>query len=277
MMARNYFSSKPFWLIMCVFLYAPAGWAQNLDDILDDPLGDLETPAEFSTTTIDNTVRTLLEPVQSAIISSEMTGKITRIHKKDGQTFKKGDRLVTFECRSNEIEHTRLKAKLNSAKLIYENALQLESLNSIGELDVGLAEADTRIAEAEIAVAAYNVSRCAINAPFSGRVIELARKPHEWIDIGEPLMEIFNDKNYTLKMLIPSNWLVWLKVGTPFTVSIDETGKTYDAKITTIGAKIDPVSRSVTVRGKITNKDKNFIHSMSGNAVFTPETNTAEQ
>ncbi len=246
--------------------------AQNLDD----PLGSLEaTLTEISQPTqqayTDSTaVRALLEPLQSAILASEMDGKISRLHKRDGETFKKGDRLVTFDCSSHEIEQRRLKSKLNSTQLIYENALQLQSLNSIGELDVSLAEAETFIAKAELSGANLSVRRCAINAPFSGRVIEVARKQHEWINIGEPLMEVFNDQDFLLKMLIPSSWLVWLKPGTPFRVSIDETGKTYNARITKIGARIDPVSRTVTVRGKVSQPDKDFIHSMSGNAVFEP-------
>lgn len=247
-------------------------WAQNLDD----PLGSLEAvlptliePAP-QTYTESTAIRALLEPLQSAILASEMDGKIARLHKRDGENFQKGDRLVTFDCDSHEIERRRLKSKLNSTELIYENALQLQSLNSIGELDVSLAEAETFIAKAELAGANLRVQRCAINAPFNGRVIEVARKQHEWINIGEPLMEIFNDQDYLLKMLIPSSWLVWLKPGTLFRVSIDETGKTYDAKITKIGARIDPVSRTVTVRGKITQSDKDFIHSMSGNAIFEP-------
>ena len=241
---------------------------------LDDPLGSLEaTVVEISQTdsteyTEPTAIRALLEPVQSAILASEMDGKISRLHKRDGENFKKGDRLVTFACASHEIEQRRLKSKLNSTKLIYENALQLQSLNSIGELDVSLAEAETFIAKAELSGANLNVRRCAINAPFDGRVIEVARKQHEWINVGEPLMEVFNDQNYLLKMLIPSSWLVWLKPGTPFRVSIDETGKTYDAKISKIGARIDPVSRTVTVRGKVLQPDENFIHSMSGNAIF---------
>ena len=246
--------------------------AQNLDDplgSLEATSGEINRPAqqEYAASTA---IRALLEPLQSAILSSEMDGKISRLHKRDGESFKKGDRLVTFSCSSHEIEQRRLKSKLNSTKLIYENALQLQSLNSIGELDVSLAEAETFIAKAELSGANLSVRRCAINAPFNGRVIEVARKQHEWINIGEPLMEVFNDQDFLLKMLIPSSWLVWLKPGTPFRVSIDETGKTYDAKITKIGARIDPVSRTVTVRGKVTESDKNFIHSMSGNAHFEP-------
>ena len=199
-----------------------------------------------------------------------MTGKIARMHKRDGERFRKGERLVTFDCSNARVEKKRLEAKLNSATFIYENALQLQRLNSIGELDVKLAEAETFVAKAELEAINLQIQRCVLNAPFNGRVIELERRQYEWTNIGEPLMEVFDDRQFVIRMLIPSSWLLWLQPGTQFEVFIDETGKNHQAKITEIGARIDPVSRTVTVRGVPLKHNKSFIHGMSGSAHFQP-------
>lgn len=69
---------------------------------------------------------------------------------------------------------------------------------------------------------------------------------------------------------MPSRWLVWLKPGHSFQVAIDETGKTYPAKVQRIGARVDPVSQSVKLSAAIDGKFPELIAGMSGRVALTP-------
>jgi hypothetical protein len=53
-------------------------------------------------------------------------------------------------------------------------------------------------------------------------------------------------------------------------VRIDETGKTYPAKVTRLGAKVDPVSQSVKVVAAIDGSFPELIAGMSGKIALTP-------
>jgi hypothetical protein len=70
--------------------------------------------------------------------------------------------------------------------------------------------------------------------------------------------------------VVPSKWLAWLKSNHSFQVAIDETGKSYPAKVQRIGAKVDPVSQSVKLSATIDGKFNELIAGMSGRVLMSP-------
>ena len=68
-------------------------------------------------------------------------------------------------------------------------------------------------------------------------------------------------------------WLAWLKAGGPLQVQIDETQKTYPARFTRIGARVDPVSQSVKVAAAIDGRFPELIAGMSGRVIVPNATN----
>lgn len=71
-------------------------------------------------------------------------------------------------------------------------------------------------------------------------------------------------------MIVPSRWLVWLKPDYPFHVEIDETGKTYPARVTRLGGRVDAVSQSIRVFGEITSPAPELMAGMSGKVDIEP-------
>jgi hypothetical protein len=71
-----------------------------------------------------------------------------------------------------------------------------------------------------------------------------------------------------LEFIVPSRWLAWLTPGTGFQVAIDETGKTYPAKVMRTGARVDPVSQSVKIAAAIDGKFNELIAGMSGRVLM---------
>ena len=59
-----------------------------------------------------------------------------------------------------------------------------------------------------------------------------------------------------------------IKVGTPFEVAIDETGKSYPAKVSAINARVDSVAQSIELEARIDGKPANLLAGMSGIARF---------
>lgn len=66
----------------------------------------------------------------------------------------------------------------------------------------------------------------------------------------------------------PSKWLAWLKSGYAFQVGIDETGRSYPAKVQRLGAKVAPVSQSVKLSTAIDGRFPELVASMSGKVLM---------
>ena len=107
-------------------------------------------------------------------------------------------------------------------------------------------------------------------APFAGRVAEQKVREQQFVQPAQALLDILDDSVLELEFLVPSAWLRWLKVGGSFEVQIDETRKTYPAKFTRIGARVDPVSQSLRVAAAIHGRFPELVAGMSGKVLLAP-------
>ena len=221
-----------------------------------------ETPADLVE------VRTHLSPVRYTTLSSEMDGKIERLEVRESDRFDHGRLLVTFSC---GIE----RARLEKAEVIAREAAntlvayqRLYVLKSTSELELAQAVATTAAAAAEVSIMSETVKRCSIVAPYSGRVYELHVRRYQYVTAGTPLMGIMDDSELELELIVPSKWLVWLKPRALFSVYIEELNRSFDAVVASIGARIDPVSQSVKIKGLIIGKATELFAGMGGRARF---------
>ena len=84
------------------------------------------------------------------------------------------------------------------------------------------------------------------------------------------MLEVVSDGALKLRLNAPAKWVTWLKAGTPFEVRVDETGKTYKAKVTALNGRIDAVSQSIEFEAAISEKAPDLLPGMSGMARFSP-------
>ncbi|WP_167730364.1 efflux RND transporter periplasmic adaptor subunit [Terasakiella sp. SH-1] len=215
-----------------------------------------------------NSMRFLVEAKQHAVISSELNAKITSLPYLDGEGFRKGDIIAAFDCRLFKASVLTEGATLKGARKSLENIKRLSKLGSASDLEIALAVADVERATGLYNQAKVSESKCKIPAPFSGKVVERHARLHEVITQGEPVLEIINHEELELKIVIPSLWLKWLKVGTPLQVKVDETGHMFQARVERISAKVDPVSQSLKVIAKPVDRQDGLMPGMSGNALF---------
>ena len=81
-------------------------------------------------------------------------------------------------------------------------------------------------------------------------------------------MKIVGSNDLELRLIVPSNWLSWLKIGESFSFQVDETGQQHVAQVTQVGAEVDAVSRTVPITAKFEAHPSTVLPGMSGTAVF---------
>lgn len=220
-------------------------------------------------------VRALIEARRHAVLSAEIPGRIARLSVEAGQSFKAGDVLIAFDCASYQAELDAARAQLNAAEVTSRVNHRLNSLRSIGEAEVQLADAKAQVARADVRKFEVQAKRCEIKAPFDGRTVERRIQEHESVPVGAPLLEILSDRDLKVELIVPSSWLVWLKSGQRFELRVDETGVTLPGEVTQPGAKVDPASQSVKVTARLLGDTgpangpmAGLTAGMSGTAVF---------
>jgi RND family efflux transporter MFP subunit len=251
-------------------------------DAAKSPLGDLPSaidraptgsiPSGRSVGMIDavaggNAVRVVVRPFQHVTIGSELNARILKLDVREGESFRAGDVLVSFDCARTEAELASARAVHSGHKAAYSNAAAMLKYKAAGAFSVQQAKFEMEKSGADVRNLEAKRGSCQIVAPFNGRVVEKVAQAYEVVSPNQPLLKIVDDRPPELDLMAPSRWLSWLKPGTPFSMQVDETGETYEAVVEQIGGAVDPVSQSVRLRAKIPAKTA-VLAGMSGTATF---------
>lgn len=228
-------------------------------------------PAPPTAATLDKAeIRAQLSPRRYTTLSAEIPARLARIAVRESETFKAGQVLIQLDCALQMSTRDRIRATLGAAEKARNANKRLDELNAVGKLELDTSEAEVDKARAELAQINTTLSKCAITAPFAGRVAEQKARESQYVQAGQPLLDILDDSALELEFIIPSRWLAWLKPGHKFDIAIDDTGKTYPARIQRLGARIDPVSQSLKASAVIDGKFNELLAGMSGRLLLTP-------
>lgn len=216
----------------------------------------------------DGRIRVQLMARNAVTLSGEVAARIAALPVSEGGSFKRGQPLVEFDCSSYRAQLHKAQASLEAAGQLVKVNSQLAKLNSVGALEVTQAQGKAKEAAADANYMQTVVGKCVIGAPFNGRVARRIAAVHQYVSPGNPVLDIVDSGPLELRMLVPSKWLSTLKPGSRFTVSVDELGASFPAKIERLGAQIDPVSQSILAVGVIDGNAANLLPGMSGWASF---------
>lgn len=215
-------------------------------------------------------IRAQLQPSRQTTLAAEIGAKINRLPVPEGGAFREGQALVHFDCMLMRAQLNKAKAMLMASERNWQANKRLAELHSIGKVELDTSEAEVMKARAEVQSNTTVVSKCTIAAPFSGRVAEQKVREQQYVQTGQALLEILDDSSLELEFIVPSKWQAWLKIGLPFQVHIDETGKSYPAKVQRIGARVDALSQSVKIFAAINGKFSELSAGMSGRVEMSP-------
>lgn len=216
----------------------------------------------------DMKARGLLVATNKATLSSELAARVIALPKKMGDGFKQGDTLIQLDCRLFAAQLQKVDAEVNVAKITLDSTRQLSQLNSIGTLEVAIAESELQKAQAEQSMAQLNVDRCDIKAPFDGYVEQLDIQRFEVVQQQQALMNIVSRASLEADIIVPAHWMAWLQPDTAITLQVEETQQSLRAVISHIGPSVDPTSQTLQLRASIPSVPAKVLPGMSVVAEF---------
>lgn len=209
-------------------------------------------------------VRGQLSPRRYTTLAAEIPAKVLRIQPQEGGSFEAGQTLVAFDCAMYQSQHDKAKATVMATSILLEANQEMIKHAAIGKVELQVSEAEVLKAQAEAKSAETVVSKCKVIAPFNGRVAEQKVREEQFVQTGQALLEIIDDSVLELEFIAPSSWLPSLRSKSAVRVRVDETGKTYSARVVRLGARVDPVSQSIKVVAVIEGRPVELMAGMSG-------------
>lgn len=214
-------------------------------------------------------IRGVVKPLAEATLATEIVARIEQMPFKPGQSFKRGATLVKFDCARFKADLAGAQAALSGAQHLHQSNVELRQHNAIGEHELKTSKSELDRISAEVDSQQATVDQCTLKAPYAGRVVQALVNAHETPVQGGKLLAIINDSDFELELIVPSKWLRWLRPDDQFNFSVDETGETYPAMVSRIGASVDPVSQTVKIVGRFVERSDWVLAGMSGTATFS--------
>jgi membrane fusion protein, multidrug efflux system len=215
-------------------------------------------------------IRAQLSPVTYTKIAAELGAKVQTVARREGELFAKGDTLVVFDCDGQRAQHQRSLAAMEIAQRNYETNKKLLDLGAVGRVEFDNSFSELQKSKAEVSELSSVLRRCTISAPFPGRVVEQHVRSQQFVQAGQPVLDILDNRALELEFIVPSMWSSWLVQGYKFLIAIDETSKSYPAQVTRVGARIDSVSQTFKVAAVISGNFKELSPGMSGTLEIEP-------
>lgn len=221
-------------------------------------------------------VQAVLSSKRRAVLASALDARITKFNFNNGDTFKKGDVLIEYDCMVDRARLREAESRQRLTDVQLAAYVKLRDLKSISDVEFVVAKENHEQNTALVDQIKGRVKLCQVTAPFDGRVTNKMASQYEFVQTGRVLMDIASREALRAEFLVPSKWLRWMNIDTALQIYINESERRYGAKIVAVHGEVDPVSQSVQVVAEMEAYHEELLPGMSGYATFDPSTAQVE-
>lgn len=194
---------------------------------------------------------------ESVMITAKVTETVVRVKFEDGDLVEAGDVLVDLSGRAEVAGLAEAAASFRESEQQYKRQQQLiqQKLIPASLLDTQRAAMET--ARARLDATRARLSDRVITAPFAGVLGFRQVSPGTLVSPGTTIASLDDVSSIKLDFAVPESYLAALASGQAIiALSSAYPGREFKGQIRTIGSRVDPVTRAVSVRGEIPNPDR---------------------
>lgn len=193
---------------------------------------------------------------ESITVTSQVTEVITKLYFDDGQRVQSGDVLAEMTSAEELAQLKEAEANLLEARqqLKRISPLAKRGISSGSALSEGQRNFDA--AEARYEAVKSRIADRRIRAPFAGVVGLRNISVGALVEPGTVITTIDDDSRMKLDFTIPTTFLPSVEIGLPIVARAKAFGdRSFNGEVTGIDSRIDPVTRSITLRAILPNPD----------------------
>lgn len=196
---------------------------------------------------------------QQVTLTTRVAGVISEVLFEGGTKVELGQALVKLNSEPEAISVETAEAQRAQA---FDAVQRYAQLNENAISRVTKAEADTalKVADAALRRAREDLDRLTIKAPFAGIMGLTNLQTGDYLAVGTPIATIDDRSTIIVEFTVPEAAAPSIKLDMPMRASlVTRAGEVHNGKVQAVGTRIDPVTRTLTVRGEIPNPDLSLI------------------
>ena len=207
-----------------------------------------------------------LQAIKGVDIASQVAGVVTEIHLESGSVVRKGDKLVQLDTAVERADLESNIATLKQAELELKRQRQLERRGVAAEVKLEAAIAARDSAAAAVQRTRAIIAQKSIMAPFDGvlglRKVDLG----QYVSPGMSLVTLQSLDPINVDFPVPEQYIGRLHDGQTIELTVDSyPGNTFRGTIEALDARVSKETRTLQVRGRLTNPDHKLLPGMFAN------------
>ncbi|UOQ67330.1 efflux RND transporter periplasmic adaptor subunit [Hymenobacter volaticus] len=190
---------------------------------------------------------------ESVVIKSELSGKITSLHIREGQPVRKGQLL--FSINADEAQAAIRKQEYN-IKLFRDQERRQRTLldkEYISAQEYEQANNQLLTAQSDLQALRATLDKAYVKAPFDGVLGLTTATVGTYVSPGAEITTLSRVRPVKIDFAVPGRFANNVRVGDLVSVTDESTNKQYEAKVYALDPQIDPVSRTQPVRARYAN------------------------
>lgn len=217
-----------------------------------------------------------LRAIRQVILSSEIGGRVTAIHFRDGDYVAAGTPLVYLFSEPQNAELARSRADEVLARLQLQRTTQLNRRQAAAQADVDNRQAAFDRAKAIVAAAEAVIEQRVVRAPFSGYLGIRRLDLGQYLSPGQAVATLTDLNELFVDFALPQRYLADLFVGQTVEIATDAAAGRFTARLETIEPQVDSGTRNIVVRARLSNPQRRLRPGLYATAtvILTPENGT---
>jgi membrane fusion protein, multidrug efflux system len=193
---------------------------------------------------------------ESVDITTKTSNLVTAVKFQDGERVKRGHVLVEMDSAQARADLAEAEAARTESTSQYNRSRELASTRAVSESQLEQLEAQMKANVARVAAANARLEDTVLRAPFAGRVGLRRVSVGSLVNPGTVITTLDDTSIIKVDFAVPENFLGSLRDGLPVVaLAAAFPGREFEGKVGSVDSRVDPVTRSLTVRALMPNPD----------------------
>jgi membrane fusion protein (multidrug efflux system) len=218
------------------------------------PIGVVVAPARMERLAVELEALGTANANESVDIASKVSNRVVAVPFAEGQKVRRGELLVELDGEQARADVAIAEAALKESRSQYDRSRELYSTKVLSESQLDQIEATLKANEARLAAARSRLGDLQIRAPFAGRVGLRRISVGSMVSPGTIITTLDDTDTMKLDFTVPEAFLAAVTPGLAIAArSVAYPDQVFSGKVASVDSRVDPSTRSITVRALVPN------------------------
>ena len=199
----------------------------------------------------------MIEPRRGLLLSTSVSGLVTKIHFESGDAVKQGQLLVELDSAVEKANLASAQSRLPAVKSSFERNQQLYQRNSVSKKVLDDSQAEYLALQADIDSLQAVIERREIRAPFDGLIGLREIHLGEYLQAGDEITRLQSLEQMMIRFIVPQKNLPQIAIGMAVEVQTDAHPEhPFNGQISAIDSAVSRDSGVVHIQAQLPNSEQ---------------------